>query len=632
MRRSSSVSRLPISQRESMIRPRTLSLDKRVSSSPSRQNPTSSRTIQGRASSSCRTPVRASRLTVQDRGRASSSSRTPSLWPPSQDRGRSSSKSPGSCYSSAAKSRIEHSINKKKQSYEQAYIKFVEYIKMNPAKFDAKIVNETTIKPPSLITFIYIINVLLQEINSPLKISLTPQNYKEILPNELKSLKYPETVTQGTFRLVNSMHAFPQVISMFAWLIKLINTAKDCGEPMMHAVVLKYFFTLLYTQDWGNITEINDTFRPEIDQAIGLDIETFEKEKYYLNKYEQELQVISNKLSANEEEVESIKQEMAQKLEYNKNFKSKDQQIIDDLEYQLVECRKNKQILEQKLVEERKNRVMLKETIETQPCSKKQSKLLKQKIEQARKLIHFKKENIDELQKVNDDFDLNMRNQINKIEQWVHQWNTSLIKIIISKPETKVLLLREKGFNDDSFIEDIQTITEKSRKLQTMFNSYIVEVRKKIELELIAKENIILKISEETNAKNALLAKISELKENILVKESEARLCIERIQSEMTSLIEKIKLLSFNKKLLKLDEYCKDLKERNMQCLSELNLYGQNMVVDLVAFQKQVVATIKECDRVKINTMKSFNIATAKLMERAQKNAKLLNDIKEYSI
>lgn len=60
------------------------------------------------------------------------------------------------------------------------------------------VVTANNIRPPSMNTFIYVTGILLMEIFPRIKIS--KENYKEVIPVQLKALRYPGTFANSVLK------------------------------------------------------------------------------------------------------------------------------------------------------------------------------------------------------------------------------------------------------------------------------------------------------------------------------------------------------------------------------------------------------------------------------------------------
>lgn len=106
-----------------------------------------------------------------------------------------------------------------------------------------------SLNPPTLNSFIKVMNLLFEALDSR-SVPITKENYKEKIILELKFYNYPVVVSQSFLKtgkiidniftlftyivhfffflfLVNTKHNWPQVLSIWSWLIQLIKFVKN---------------------------------------------------------------------------------------------------------------------------------------------------------------------------------------------------------------------------------------------------------------------------------------------------------------------------------------------------------------------------------------------------------------------
>lgn len=83
-------------------------------------------------------------------------------------------------------------------TFNEIYCLQVQHFIATSGLFDSNIVSENNIKPPSIKCFIYITSVLMKEIFPYTHIN--NENYKEVIPDRLRILKYPGKLTNSTLK------------------------------------------------------------------------------------------------------------------------------------------------------------------------------------------------------------------------------------------------------------------------------------------------------------------------------------------------------------------------------------------------------------------------------------------------
>ncbi|KAG5877043.1 hypothetical protein JTB14_006523 [Gonioctena quinquepunctata] len=437
--------------------------------------------------------------------------------------------------------------------------------------FDPSMVTPNNIKPPSIKAFIYITSVLFREMFP--NVQLTSQNYKDVIPQKLKMLHYPGTIALSVLKTVNTMHAWPQVIGMFAWLIDKINIVKGpdnisldnmevedrqkylLTKNALDFLETRYLIFNVHNDNPEDIAAANAEYVKNIADILEFDPEEharIEKDILQKREYWTALETETEKCEAENQQMESQQAEM--KAELQRAIDGIAQRKAEsDAEMQRLD--KALQKIEEKTVRAEDNIAELKERLNSQPCTYKEKLELLKRIEALKNNRDIVKGRIMHAQKIKNDFDARLTAEQLTLQSQVLEWNRSLMEVSIKKPQLKTLVLKDTGLHNPSFLDEIKEVSrlkvEIDNEIAQRMASIDVELReiaarnKAIEVKISSLEKMLVEFDEQIGKKREENAQIVENlgKETIqFVKEKEVltqELNDPRKTEELNTLVEK---------------------------------------------------------------------------------------------
>ncbi|KAJ8921318.1 hypothetical protein NQ315_002932 [Exocentrus adspersus] len=523
---------------------------------------------------------------------------------------------------------------------------------MSSNLFDLGVVDASNIKPPSINNFIYVTGILLMKIFPVEKIS--KENYKEIIPALLKVLKYPGTLTNSLLKTVNTIHSWPQVIGMWSWLIDKVNLETIAHDPScanhlepdertkwyIRQNCMDFLIERFNIFNKRSSTDSEDTNKDDIDKVNNvycenlaklLDVD-FEKYKNLENnvekkrKYRDQQVLDIEKLKAEKQRLESQIEEMRTEIdEFKENFPLEEQELENEL--QLLQCNINDQ--KEAILSAKNNIAQLKEAIETQPCSYQEKIELLRQTEEIKKDIEIKRGKIEHAREIKNKFDMELAANISKIQSLVITWNRSFMEVSIKKPQLKKLLLREKGFHDAAFLEELQEVfkykdvieREITESLNKIEHDMKVEEKKcdavKAEIEELA--GIISHNNEEYTVAAKSVAEVRMNLDEVLRDWDEKKSCHAKQMKEMED----------NSPLPAQLQTITELKNQIEKLTIEKNTLPQKIISFFIEMNEQVTTTLKEMEKIKRKLAIKLQDRQIKILEQQQEISQLLESFHE---
>ncbi|CAH1116042.1 unnamed protein product [Phaedon cochleariae] len=489
-----------------------------------------------------------------------------------------------------------------------------------------------SIKPPSIKTFINVTSVLFKSIFP--NVNLKNENYKEVITEKLRILKYPGKLANSTLITVNTMGSWPQVIGMWGFLIDKINLSNQ-NDGIGEYSMVEYSYvgeerqkSLLAQTCWNFVVERHALFN-----AHDLDVDGIEAANAgYVQRFTEILDVDPRECSA-------LRADLSEKEQYKNRLDAEVDELSAEkerLESQITEIKKsiersNETIsIQEAEVDDELNRLhkalekatnrkenitvkveTLKEAIKIQPCTHKEKVELLRKIENLQNKIEIIKGKINHAQNIRNEFDQKLHNELTKLQNKVVDWNRSLVEVSIRKPNLKKLMLRETGFHMFEFLNEIKEMVEQ----KIMIENEVVENIGKMEVELkeacTKKKSLEVEISNLESQLDQLNKDIREKTENKnIVDEEIEKVQIEWEQEEKTymqeindpQMVEFIELKTAE--MLKLKSELKSLKKESVEL-------GEKILCFFTDLNRQVGENILEMR----NIMKNLE---ARLVQKAR--------------
>jgi SMC interacting uncharacterized protein involved in chromosome segregation len=335
------------------------------------------------------------------------------------------------------------------------------------------------IKPPTINTFVYVINLLLKEIDPRVEINTT--NYKDIVLNTLKKLHYPGNISNSLLKTVNTMHAWPQVISILSWLVDLILVIKrvdmtvpeDLAEDPRYKkiecvtdyIIQRYLqynnnadqtsADKMFGENFAKILNIDEGEILKLNEEVSNLYMLKEKQTMEINEQKNKNDMIKKQTDKLQEEIDTF---------YNEN---KAKQEDNDEEIAMLKTKKNKigELLRLKRAAVEK----LHEALDKQPYTLDEKTKMLKHIDELKHTIALKKEKIDAKQHVKTQCDLKLAEAKKKVETQVYRLNNSVMELCVWEPELKILKLKDTNFTSSDFTNVSDVISNRHTILLSVF-------------------------------------------------------------------------------------------------------------------------------------------------------------------
>lgn len=479
MRRSSSLSHIPIRTRSSVVTGNGSNREKTRSTSAGRLSKESNYLTKSKRtlSPACQLNLKQTPLDKRSLLRAT----------PGSSRSASGSHSRISPSSALIERKTIQKLSTNKTWVAKQFEKVQNFIS-NSNLFDETMVTTKSIKPPSIKVFVYIVTVLLNQLFATVEITM--ENYKEEIPRLLKTMNYPGTVTKSTLKTVNTMHSWPQVIGIIGWLVDKVTIVERTTVDMskmskeeQHKNLGLDFFLARYDQfcnKQGDVDEINKQFFNNLAKTLGVDTNT-----YYKNKRDFEEKCAKrNTLQKEVEELEKKKKTLEKRHAKLVNELT-DIQAMDadkeaglDAELNYFPIQLEKLILKEKKITARVEK--LQASIKVQPCTYNEKREMIDRIERMNNELNICKEKKECAQRIKEEFENRFVEEREKLQSRVIAWNRALMLICIQKPHLKQLMLKETGFHREEFLQEILKVAKLKKNIENEVESKL----KEIEIEL----------------------------------------------------------------------------------------------------------------------------------------------------
>ncbi|XP_044262246.1 kinetochore protein NDC80 homolog [Tribolium madens] len=460
----------------------------------------------------------------------------------------------------------ERSVNDKKWVSEQ-FAKVRAFLQEHP-KCPEHIPNN--LKPTTINSFVTAFNLLFKEIDPRFEINTT--NYKDIVLNTLKIYQFPGTISLSLLKTVNTMHAWPQVISIFAWLVDLITyinqtstfVSPDLEQDLKYQkieCITNYIFERYQLYNKDEDEKIADrAVGQQLSKILNIDEEEHKRVQEEVAKLSQLKEQRLGQIEEQKHKNEMLEKEIARLREETESFyrdKEQREEMIHD-SINLLKERKEKLVALIKA--KRENVESLKKKINTQPCTIREKKRILEHIEEMKHTIDLKKEKLKTQKAIETEYHSQLKEAKTKVINEVYRLNHSLMKLTVIEPKLKVLSLNENSdFLSNEFQEDVENLPEKIKSLENTINDEIKSKKTAISEMKSQIASVEAQIVSDKQKLQGLIEKEASLKDQIQLLEQHFEK-IEKQRSEEKTLFEQ-KMRRFDEDAPPLDELKRDVDE-----------------------------------------------------------------------
>ncbi|VEN37705.1 unnamed protein product [Callosobruchus maculatus] len=388
----------------------------------------------------------------------------------------------------------------------------------------------------------------------------------------LKVLQFPGSIPISTLKTVNVMRTWPQIVTLFAFLIDKVNLQREdpfeeiprCFTTPEEEIDYRRFvyaeehilreyriFNADYTdEDEQCVSE----YTRKVADLMGVDTDRIEWLK-------EDIAEKKKLLETQKEELDKLSKEEKEILNANKDIESTAIAIEEFIvlenaktteEFQDVSKAVEK--LPKIITELKENVAKLESDIEKQPCTVQDREILLQEIDILNGKIGIKNAKVKHARDIKEEYDAKLDEERTVLRDMVVKWNLSLMKITVRMPRIKQLLLPESGFHSKSYLDQLDIMlqlkdtierelvgdmsTARAQledyhrmkiELETDIEGKKVEMKKKQqEIDTVTKEvkqlelNINLVKKQNSEVEDALQQKLGELSNSTSLKELKA--------------------------------------------------------------------------------------------------------------
>ncbi|KAJ3643409.1 hypothetical protein Zmor_026122 [Zophobas morio] len=340
------------------------------------------------------------------------------------------------------------------------------------------------LRPPITIeTFVFVINILFKEINPSLNVQNA--NYKTVVANTLKMLHYPGNIKNSFLQTVNTKHAWRDVVSMFSWLVDLINTinsvpvqapADDLKRKKIECITDFLTKRYLSYNGTGNREQIDREFGETFAKILNVDANELSDIKSRVSKLrkgkEEQLKKLENKQIKNENLQREIKRMQNEIDTYYENKKEKE----DDEKYAITALKDRRERLKAAIKMKKERVAELTGIINKQSYTVADKKRIVQHIDELQHTISLKKESNKEKKTLKDASDFKLVEAKKELQTQVYRFNNRVMKLASIEPALKLLYLKEKDFLSTEFQNDMEELSKTYNKFKNMFASEIAKI------------------------------------------------------------------------------------------------------------------------------------------------------------
>ncbi|KAH1007467.1 hypothetical protein HUJ04_004695 [Dendroctonus ponderosae] len=440
-------------------------------------------------------------------GRNTVSAQKKMLWTPASSSRDSAKRSTFSHHASRS-SRPKSPFDKRKSQFtndkkwvNDQYHKILEFIEYS-GLVNPELAKQ--LRPPTMTAFANLVSVLFEKL-LPNPIPITSLNCIEVAVQALKLLEYSGQLSVTTLKTINTMHGWPNFISIISWLIdrmqmpeKISNAFEEHSDPSVQTKYKKYqiFHQFIYNVFPGASEdgEVNiellqvelEKMRLDLNDIMGID------EKFY-EKIEETLQCKQNELTNICQQIQEIKDknlELSKEnvrmqntiSDYEENKDIWEQESADEvakLNNKFQKCSVEKEALVSAVNE-------LKDCIASQPYTVSDKNELLSRIQDQKNAIKRKTKKIDEYRLIRDKMDLELDTELQMVEKRVDEWNVFITKSVL--PELECLRLRESGFA--GFLEELEALKKTKDIIATKTHQEYAHLMAKLEIVQASKDSL----------------------------------------------------------------------------------------------------------------------------------------------
>ncbi|RZC39070.1 kinetochore protein NDC80 -like, partial [Asbolus verrucosus] len=453
---------------------------------------------------------------------------------------RSASKSP--CRFGSVKA--ERHVNDKKWVSEQ-YAKVRRYLQEHTNCQDHI---PDAIRPPTINTFVYVMDLLLKEIDS--RVDMTVANYKDVVLNRLKVLHYPGSVSNSLLKTVNTMHAWPQVMSIFAWLIDFIafiRRARVPSQPLFEPDIdhqkIKVLFVFGVCKTFHNLfqyvinyvferyklynnnedqTAADMAFKEEFEKILNIDPEEADRLKHEIDDLSQLKEQQLDQLKEINKDNDLLNSQVSHMESETDSLYAEDEEKQKDVDEELRYL--NERIIRkrQEIKEKEENTAKLNEAVTTQPYTYEEKIEMQKQIDEIQHTLDLEKERVAVKRQIETDADAKLAEARQRVETEIYRLNNEVMRLALVEPELNILRLRETDFTSQDFYDEVRRVVE---------NKKIAE--KKIGEELEALGAYIAQSTSENEGRKQRLEGLNETIERLTEEENKTDEQIRKLDNEM---------------------------------------------------------------------------------------------------
>ncbi|CAG9770817.1 unnamed protein product [Ceutorhynchus assimilis] len=469
--------------------------------------------------------------------------------------------------------------------------------------FDAGLAG--SLRPPTIAIFVELITKLLKQIVEIGPVNTT--NYGDIVITNLKLLRYPGQITNSVVKTINTLHAWPHFIAIISFLLEkadLVNVGINSNAQLDEECKVEYDLQEVSWSFWYmEETEPNlSQIKSDIITLTGTDLEA--------------VQILEERKASEQLEFESIHAKLEEKRKLLDEFKAKNlerQQTID--QYEKNKGNREKEVKEEvralkkkeKYQKEKINELQLaikdlENVISNQTFNVEQKEEIIKTIEELKRLIERRQMNATKLRQQHQEMDIIIGNAVIDIERKVDKWNVAIKQTLL--PELKDLKLREKGFHKSEFLEELLEIKQ-------------------------IKINLYRKLTNEYKENELKIKKLQKLKESMADKNqslSSARKEVDNLRKKLYNLEEKKQTMVSDFIAISRDH---DLKVGKSLEKMEAEIKQQELIIQTLTtnIQKQIEETHETKKRGVEGIIRAHNAALTDFQEINTMKHRMLKNV-----
>ncbi|GJQ70530.1 putative phage-related minor tail protein [Trypoxylus dichotomus] len=340
------------------------------------------------------------------------------------------------------------------------------------------------LKPLSIRTYVHSMNLLFKQLDS--RISITLENYKDSVPDYLKSFKYKYNIKPSVMKTPAVPSNWQNILQIWIWLIDLIELLQDRERVLLSNNKDQLKPVLIYTSanyladsflafnNKEDQDKVNSDLVNNLAQIHNIDLndKTSSRNEESLDTELKSLLDVEQTVMAS---IEDTNKKVKELSDTNAAFIQRMYDRRSDLLTQIKEVNIKSRNIQSEINKSTETKQHLEAVISAQTCTKTGLRQLKDKTDEAKNIEKIKLQCINEQEVMIDDYCVKITQEKYTIQSTIHETNKKFAILSCKAPELKGIKMPDGIVDESGFQEHLTEFTENIRKHDKYFKAKLKE-------------------------------------------------------------------------------------------------------------------------------------------------------------